>query len=36
MTRAELIAKLIMAAGGLFVFWMVLFYRRHLNWRARG
>ena len=36
MTRAELIAKLVMAAGGLFVFWMALFYRRHLNWRARG
>jgi hypothetical protein len=36
MTRTEIIAKLVMAAGGLFVFWMVLFYRRHLNWRARG
>ena len=36
MTRAEHIAKLVMAAGGLFVFWMALFYRRHLDWRARG
>jgi hypothetical protein len=36
MTRAEVIAKLVMAAGGLFVFWMVLFYQRHLDWRARG
>ena len=36
MTRAEVIAKLIMVAGGLFLFWMVLFYRRHLDWRAKG
>jgi len=36
MTRAEVIAKLVLAAGGLFIFWMALFYRRHLNWRARG
>ena len=32
MTRAELIAKLVMAAGGLFVFWVVTVYRDHLKW----
>jgi hypothetical protein len=36
MTRAELIGKLIMAAGGLFIFWIVTFYRQHLDWRTRG
>jgi len=35
MTRAEILAKLVLAAGGIFAFWLIYVYRRHVNWRAR-